>query len=167
MKSGKIWTIGAATIVAGLMLVGAGMGGSGTTYAGGSQVPPCDSTNTPVPSNTPTITPTATIDVPEFGVIYTSFGEEQTIPTCTVTPEPRTHTPTNTGTPASTSTPVPTSPTPVPPTNTPTGGGGGEVSPPNTGSGPQGAQPLWWVVAGGIALAAAGVATLGFGFRRR
>lgn len=157
---------GSAALVAGMFAVAFGAFGAGSAaQAGQTTVIPCDAT--------PTATPTEIILTGRIGggnVVFVAGETTQSpVPTCTPTSPAHTHTPTPSATPEDTATPgVTSTPVPASPTNTPSGDPGGDVSPPDTGTGPgdNGGMNYWFVIAG-LALLTVGGGAVALGMRRR
>ena len=150
----KLKLLGAAGLIAGVMLLGLAASNRPTpsVYAG----------STPIPTNTATAVPT-----------LDACQKLDSAP-CTATPQtPQTsksHTPTATNTPAATTTSAPATQAPAPSATRPGGGNqGAQVRPPNTGTGGGNASGLsgTWLIAFGAMLVAAGGGALLFGARRR
>ena len=163
--------LGAAGLIAGVMLLGLAASNRPTSsvYAGSTPIP----TNTPVPTATLDACQKAAGDIQAASVV-------QVAPACTATPSTpqtlKTHTPTVTTTPEATTTPAatttsaPATQAPAPSATRPGGGNEGvQVRPPNTGTGGGNASGLsgTWLIAFGAMLVAAGGGALLFGVRRR
>ena len=166
----KLNLLGAAGLIAGVMLLGLAASNQTTSsvYAG----------STPAPTNTPA--PTATLDACQQQALDIQAAVVQVPPACTATPQTpqtaKTHTPTVTTTPAATNTPAatttsaPATQAPAPSATRPGGGNEGvQVRPPNTGTGGGNASGVstTWLIALGAMLVAVGGGSLLFGARRR
>lgn len=158
MKHAVRLILGSLAVVAGATLAGMTLSPQGA--AAGNPVcytPTAVGAGDIAPFQVPTNTPTST-----------------SVPVCTPVQVVRTATPTVTATVPATNTSVP--PTAVPATNTPVppapttpagGAAGGGVQPPNTGSGPAGADVNWLALGAAGMLVLAGSGSLAAGARRR